>query len=175
MNLTPLQMRQQTFNRVFRGYDQEEVKAFLEIVAEEFERLNRENIELRDCQDGMQSELERYQNLERILQETLRTAQQTAEEVRENSKKEARLIVSEAEVCGNKAIEKARTFVHSIRSEILDLKNQRDFFLSQLRTLVRVQSDFLAQISFTDPDVVKASIFEEEEKSVQDQESQSEE
>ena len=158
MDITPLDIRKQSFKRIFRGYDQVEVQAFLEMIAEEFGRLNRENIELRERQALLQSEVDRYRSLEETLQEMLRTAQQASDGVKENGRKEARLIVKEAEIRGNRAIEKARAQVHTIRAEIVDLKNQRDMFVAKFQALVQAQADFLAQLSFTEPDVIQESV-----------------
>jgi len=163
LKITPLDIRKQTFGRAFRGCDPDEVQAFLEMVAEEFERLNRENITLKEQGAHLQAEVDRYRSMEETLQEMLQTAQQAADHVRENARKEAGLIVKEAEILGNRAIEKAREHVHIIRSEIVDLKNQRDLFVARFQALVQAQADFLAQLSFTDPDVVKEEVLQEQE------------
>ena len=162
MNVTSLDIRKQTFRRAFRGCDREEVQAFLEMLAEEFERLNRENIGLREREAALQSEVSQYRKMEQTLQEMLRTAQQASDDLRENARKEANLIVKEAEILGNRAVEKARAYVHTIRSEIVDLKNQRDLFVARFQALVQAQADFLAQLSFTEPDVVRETVVEEE-------------
>lgn len=155
VNMTPLDIRKQAFKRVFRGCDPQEVQAFLEMLADEFERLNREAIALREKQTSLQVEVDHFRAMEHTLQEMLRTAQQAAEDVKENGRKEARLIVKEAEMRSNHAIEKARTHVHDIRAEIVDLKNQRDLFVARFQALVQAQADFLAQLQFSDPDVVQ--------------------
>jgi cell division initiation protein len=157
VKITPLDIRKQTFRTTFRGLDAEEVQAFLDVAAEEFERLNAENIELRERQASLREEVDRFRNLEATLQETLRTAQRASDEVLDNAKKEARLIIREAELRGNRAIEKARIHVQGIRDEIVGLKNQRDMFLARFNALVQAQSDFLAELSFTDPGVVDES------------------
>ena len=102
--------------------------------------------------------MQHYRSLEQTLQEMLRTAQQTAEEVKENGHKEARLIVKEAEIRSNRAIEKARVQVHEIRTEIVELQNQRDMFLSRFKALVQAQTDFLEQLEITTFDVVQEDI-----------------
>ncbi len=158
MNITPQDIRKQIFKKSFRGYDQEEVQAFLEMLATEAEHLNSENIELKEFLNALQSEVHHYQSIEQTLQEMLRTAQQTAEEVKENGHKEARLIVKEAEIRSNRAIEKARTQVNEIRTELVELQNQRDMFLSKFKALVQVQTDFLDQFQMTTFDVVKENI-----------------
>ena len=163
MNITPLDIRKQIFKKSFRGYDQEEVQAFLDMLATEVESLGAENIELKEHLHALQSEVHHYRSIEQTLQEMLRTAQQTAEEVKENGHKEARLIVKEAEIRSNRAIEKARTQVHEIRTEIVELQNQRDMFLSKFKALVQVQTDFLDQLKVTTFDVVQEDIPEVEE------------
>jgi cell division initiation protein len=154
MKITPLDIRKQSFKKAFRGIDAEEVQAFLEMIAEEFERLNRENLEFKERERSLATEVKRYRDLEETLQETLRTAQKAADNVHENAKKEARLIIKETDIRGNRAIEKARNHVQMIRNEIVELKNQRDQFATRLQVLVQAQNDYLSQLTFTDPPVV---------------------
>ncbi len=156
--MTPLDIRKQAFKRVVRGYDRDEVQAFLEMIADEFERLNAESIELRESEGRLQVEVERYREMEQTLQEMLKTAQQDADDVRDNARKEGRLIVKEAEILANRAIEKARSQVRAVRSDIVDLKNQRDMFVARFQALVQAQGDFLAQLTFTDADVIQEEI-----------------
>ena len=158
MKITPLDIRKQSFKKAFRGIDAEEVQAFLEMIAEEFERLNRENLEFKERERSLETEVKRYRDLEETLQETLRTAQKAADDVHENAKKEARLIIKEADIRGNRAIEKARNHVQMIRNEIVELKNQRDQFATRLQVLVQTQNDYLSQLTFTDPPAVEEMV-----------------
>ncbi len=169
MKITPLDIRKQSFKKVFRGIDPEEVQAFLEMTAEEFERLNRENLTFKERERTLESEVKRYRDLEEMLQETLRTAQRAADNVHESAKKEARLIVKEADISGNRAIEKARNHVQMIRNEIVELKNQRDQFTARLQALIQAQQDCLAQLTFSDPPVVEELVDEYEEDNGQSQ------
>ena len=158
MKITPLDIRKQSFKKAFRGIDSEEVQAFLEMIAEEFERLNRENLEFKERERSLATEVKRYRDLEETLQETLRTAQKAADNVHDNAKKEARLIIKEADIRGNRALEKARNHVQMIRNEIVELKNQRDQFATRLQVLVQTQNDYLSQLTFTDPPVVEEMV-----------------
>ena len=163
MKITPLDIRKQSLKKSFRGIDAEEVQAFLEMIAEEFERLNRENLEFKERERTLETEVKRYRDIENTLQETLRTAQKAAEDVNENAKKEAQLIIKEADIRGNRAVEKSRNHVQMIRNEIVELKNQRDQFATRLQVLVQTQHDYLAQLTFTDPPVVEELVDEYEE------------
>ena len=97
-NLTPLEIQKQLFARKFKGFDPDEVRAYLQMVAEEIEilikdvdRLSRENVFLRE-------DLDDHNQRERILKDTLLSAQKVSEDVKSNARKEAELIVKDAEL-----------------------------------------------------------------------------
>ena len=160
--MTSLDLRKQTFKKVMRGYDKDEVQAFLEMIADEFERLNRDNLKLQEQDAQLQMEVDRFRSMEETLHEMLKTAQLAAEDVRENARKEGRLMVKEAELLANRAIENARSQVHTIRAEVVELRNQRDLFVARFQALTQAQTDFLAQLEFTDTNVVQEAVEDEE-------------
>jgi cell division initiation protein len=151
VNITPLDIRKQEFRKVFRGYDPAEVEAFLDMVADAFEKVSRDTITLQERVEALDTEIGRFRNLERTLQETLIAAQQAAEDTRENAKKEGDLIVKEAEIVAERAIEQARGQVSRIKAEIVSLKTQRDTFLARFKGLLEAQSEFLKDVRFDDP------------------------
>ena len=89
MKLTPLDIRHKEFKRGMRGYVDGEVDEFLDEVADEFERLFKENIELSERCEGLQEKIDQYRNLEETLQNTLVAAQRSAEELKANAQKES--------------------------------------------------------------------------------------
>src|SRR5882724_8789213 len=110
--LTPLDIQKQTFARAFKGYNPDEVRGYLHLIAEEIEelvrnvdRLSRENAMLRD-------ELEEHNARERILKDTLLSAQRVSEDVKANAHKEAELIVKDAELLSERLVSQAMTRVH---------------------------------------------------------------
>jgi cell division initiation protein len=124
-DLTPLDIQKQTFRKVFKGYDADDVRGYLHLVAEEIERLvrdldraQRENVMLRE-------DLEDHSQRERILKDTLLSAQKVSEEVRANAHKEAELIVKDAELLAERVISQAMSRVADIERAILDLKMER--------------------------------------------------
>ena len=127
MRVTAMDIRQQQFNvRLFRGFDMQEVDAFLDEVAGDYEELVRENSLLKDQLRGVQEE-------ERLLRETLVTAQKLAEEHRAQARKEAELIVRDAELQAEKLMEAARVEEAKIKNEVLALKRQRRQIAESLR------------------------------------------
>jgi cell division initiation protein len=124
-NLTPLEIQKQTFSRKFKGYDPDEVRGYLHLVAEEIERLvrdldrlSRENAMLRD-------DLDDHNQRERILKDTLLSAQKVSEEVRSNARKEAELIVKDAELLSERLVSQAMSRVADLERAIQDLKVER--------------------------------------------------
>jgi cell division initiation protein len=97
MKVTPLDLRQQRFNTVMRGYDRGEVQAFLLEVADDYENALREMDKLRQDVTKLDAVLSEHRGQERNLRNTLLTAQKHADDVRETAQKEAALIVREAE------------------------------------------------------------------------------
>ena len=91
MRITPLDIQQRQFPIKFRGFDVEEVYAFLEIVREEMEDLLRENASLKEQVHRIENQIKEYRDMETTLRETLITAQQMVEDYKTNSRKEAEL------------------------------------------------------------------------------------
>ena len=94
--VTALEIEEQEFGRRLRGYDVQEVKLYLQSVAEEIERLNLENGNMREQAGQIRDELERARSREVSLQQTLITAQRVTEEMKERARAESDLTVREA-------------------------------------------------------------------------------
>jgi len=92
MRITPLDIQQKTFpTQMLRGFEQEEVYSFLELVREEMEELLRENASLKEQLSRADSQLQEFNNMNSTLRDTLVTTQQMVEEYKANSRKEADL------------------------------------------------------------------------------------
>src|SRR5512145_2914106 len=98
MRITPLDIQSKQFPVKFRGFDVDEVYSFLELIREELEELLRENASLKEQLNRADAQLQEYRNMEVTLRETLMTAQQMVDEYKTNSRKEAELIIREAEL-----------------------------------------------------------------------------
>ncbi len=139
-NLTPLEIQKQTFSRVLKGYNADEVRAYLHLVAEEIERLLRENDRLSRDSAMLREDLEDHSNRERILKDTLLSAQKVAEDLTANARKEAELIVKDAELLSDRVIGQAMQRVGEIERSITDLKIERRAVRNKLQsTLDSVQ------------------------------------
>ena len=141
--LTPLDIHNKEFKRSFRGYGEDEVDEFLDQVVKDYEKLYRDNIELKETLDRVNSKLEHFQHMENTLHNTLVIAQETAEEVKLNAKKESELVLKEAEIRGQKMVEEAVHKVRRMSTEYEELKKQTQVYRTRLRTLLTAQLEML--------------------------------
>jgi cell division initiation protein len=136
MRITPLDIQQKQFPIKFRGFDVEEVYAFLEVVREEMEELLRENASLKENLHRLETQLKEYKDMETTLRETLMTAQQMVDEYKVNARKEAELLTREAELKAEAIIKEAQEKVVKIHEDIVDLKGIRRHFKEEVRRLI---------------------------------------
>ncbi len=143
MRITPLDIQQKQFPMKFRGFDVEEVYAFLEVVREEMEDLLRENASLKEQVHRSENQIKEYRDMETTLRETLMTAQQMVEEYKTNSRKEAELLIREAEIRADAIIKEAQEKVVKIHEDIVDLKGIRRHFKEELKRLIESHTRML--------------------------------
>jgi cell division initiation protein len=150
LRLTPLDIKKQEFKRIMRGYDPEEVNTFLEMVAEEFEVLQREKKRLEEEVLKLRTQLHDYQEVERTLKQTLMNAQETVTVSRENSQREADLLVREAELQAERIIEEAKLKLAQLKNELLVVRAQKDSFARRLRHLLESQLELIGVLEMDD-------------------------
>lgn len=143
MRITPLDIQQKQFKKVMRGFEPEDVQTFLELVRTEFEELVKENNALKDELRRRLSEIDEYKDRERTLKSTMLTAQKIAEDIKENAKKDAELIVAEAQVQADRIVNNAHSRMVKIIDEISELKRQRATYEANLRNLLETHGKLL--------------------------------
>jgi cell division initiation protein len=136
MRITPLDIQQKQFKVKLRGFDMEEVYGFMEILREEMEDLLRENATIKENIQRSENLIKEYHDMESTLRETLMTAQQMVEDYRTNARKEAELLVREAETKADALIREAHEKVIKIHEDITDMKGIRRHFKEELRRLI---------------------------------------
>jgi cell division initiation protein len=145
MPLTPLDIHNKEFGRRLRGYDEDEVNEFLDQVIKDYEALIRENKDLHNQVQTLQERLDHFANIEETLSKTIIVAQEAADEVRNNSKKEAQLIIKEAEKNADRIINESLAKSRKIALEIEELKKQASIYRTRFRTLIEAQIELLSQ------------------------------
>jgi cell division initiation protein len=125
MALTPLDIQQQRFRIGFRGYDSREVEAFLEQAANACEDLQRENLRLNDELKKMQGDIEEHKKREGTFKRALLHSQKVLDQMQENARRRADVIVAEAQTKADKLLQHAQNRMAQLQEAISDLKRQR--------------------------------------------------
>ncbi|OGO78363.1 MAG: septum formation initiator [Clostridiales bacterium GWB2_37_7] len=141
--LTPMEIHNKEFKKVMRGFKEEEVDEFLDKVVTDFERLYRENGELKDKLSVINEKVDSYSLMEKTLQNTLIVAQTTAEEVVVNARKKSEVIIREAEEQAKRIVEEANNSVVGIHREYENLRKEVQVFKTRFRTLLESELETL--------------------------------
>ncbi len=150
MKLTPLEIRKQEFRKTLRGFDPLEVQTFLEMVAEQYERLLQENSRLEQEIVELRASLKNYQETEKNLKEMLLNVQEVKKQSEESSRRQADLIIKEAELKALEILENARKQARQIRDEVNWLKSQKESFVNRLRHILMSQIELLSVMELDD-------------------------
>ncbi|USB34517.1 DivIVA domain-containing protein [Paenibacillus sp. YPG26] len=145
MPLTPLDIHNKEFSRRLRGYDEDEVNEFLDQIIKDYESVIRENKDLQNQLLTVQEKLDHFATIEESLSKTIIVAQEAADEVRNNAKKEAQLIIKEAEKNADRIINESLSKSRKVALEVEELKKQASVYRARFRVLVEAQLELLSQ------------------------------
>ena len=157
MKITPLEIRQKTFEKKMRGYDKDEVNAFLLSLSQEWEHVQDQLKELKIKFQSAENEIKQLREVENSLFKTLKTAedtganmidqatktaelhlretQMTADALLNEAKSKARANIEEADVRARQILDKMEGDIHMLTMEYKGLENLRDIIISELRNL----------------------------------------
>lgn len=143
MKLTPLDIQQQQFKIRFRGYDVNEVGRFLEQVADAFASLQ-ENLKRQD-EDLRRLRLEKqgYQEREETFKRAMLNSQKVLEQMQDNARKSAEIIVADAEVKAEKILNRAHNRLSQLHDDIAELKRQRVQIEVQISAVIDAHTKLL--------------------------------
>ncbi len=135
---SPLEIQKREFSRRWKGLDPVEVQTFLTDVAEDMESVARENMNLETRIRALELENDEHRERERILKQTLLSAQQASEDMRTTARKEGELIVREAQGSAERLTHNALQRSADIEKAIAELKVQRANFRLQLQKMIEL-------------------------------------
>lgn len=134
--ITPMEIQNHEFNVGWKGYEQEAVRHFLYALAEDFETLIEQNHELDREVAILRERVKDMEGRDKILKDTLITAQQVKVDLRENAEKEAELIVKEAEMKAEKVIDAAKENLTKVKRQMVEMRRIRDDLLAEAEMMV---------------------------------------
>jgi cell division initiation protein len=125
MTITPVEARHAKLSRALLGYSRKATDNLLEAIAQSYEETWWQRTELRDQVDRLQAELERFRDMERLLRDTMMSAERAAEDLRAHARREYEALVQEARLKAREVVMEAEAERERIRSEIRRLESAR--------------------------------------------------
>ncbi len=161
MKITPLEIRQKTFEKNFRGYDKEEVTAFLLSVSNEWERMMDEQKELRIKLEQSEKEVQKLREVESSLFKTLKTAEDTGANMIDQATKAAELHLKEtqmnAEAMLNEAKSKAKSIIEKAEMQSRDIIEEMQSAIKDMeqnyRAIENYQENLVMELSNLSDDI----------------------
>ena len=155
--LTPMDIHNKEFKKGFRGYAEEDVDAFMESLAADYEKVYREYCELKERCESLQDKLSQYEKMEATMNSTLMLAQQTAENVKVAARKEAELILQEAENKKKQMVDETALNMQTTQQELDTLKAQANGFRAKCKAILTSQLRLLDDVVLEDAAVEEAA------------------
>lgn len=137
MELTPLEIRQVSFKKGFRGYSRLEVDTFVESLADDLEELLRKIADYKERLEKQSKTISELERTEGALTETLLMAQKAMETAKANAQEEGRLIIRQAEVRAEEITAEAVRRESQLQGEIMNLKRAKGYLTEKIRTLIQ--------------------------------------
>ncbi len=146
--LTPLDIENKKFSKqMMNGYSVAEVDDFLDELTIDYEKIYKENSELKEKLDAADSNLTQYKSIETTLQNTLVMAQSTAENVKNVAKQQADQLIKEAEADAKRSVLELEQEIVLKQKELENTKKQFDIYKAKMESLLISQLELLKEIN----------------------------
>lgn len=137
--ITPMDIHNKEFETGFRGYDKEAVNAFMAELVHDYETLYRDNREMMDKIEQLEKRIAQYEKMEATMNDALVLAQETGENVKNSARKEADLIIQEAEQQRRQIIAEAERQLREGCEKYAVIRNEVAVFKARMESLLNSQ------------------------------------
>jgi DivIVA domain len=172
--ITPLDIQNKEFPKVVRGYKEEEVDGFLDLLTLDLEKLLEENRKLKDQIKNLNSEVERYRNSEGAVLETLEAAKALMGDISASAEKRAEILLKNAELDAQLIQREAKESIERLNDEMVSMKNSLHIFRTRYRSLLESELEKFDNLSaelFADKDMEELKNYTEVKASPEDRNS----
>jgi DivIVA domain len=162
--ITPLDIQNKDFSKGVRGYKEEEVDGFLDLLTLDLEKMLDENHKLKEKVKGLTTELERYHNSEGAVLETLEAAKALMGDISASAEKRAEILLKNAELDAALIQKEAKESVERLNEEAFSMRNRLSVFRTKYRTLLESELDKFDTLSaelFADKEIEELRGFSE--------------
>jgi cell division initiation protein len=143
IKISPLDIQQKRFHVGFRGYDKVEVEMFLDLVRDEMEALVREVTELREFRQSYEQRLRELNEKEDMIKNTLIMTQKLMEDQKDNARREAALIIKDADIRSHQITGNAQEEKSRLESELHELRRRKHQFQQDLKKVIQMHQEMI--------------------------------
>ena len=146
--ITPLDIENKKFyKQIVNGYNVEEVDEFLDELMIDYEKLYKENIELKKNAEELHNDVGQYKDIESTLQNTLVIAQKTADEVKKTAEKQAEQIIKDAELTAKEKTAGIENEIMLKEKELAEVKKKFEVYKAKMESLLISQLELIKDIT----------------------------
>ena len=141
--ITPLELEKNDFKGSPLGYSKKSVDDFVSRIKGDYEKLYKENIELKDKVAMLNDSISQYKSMEEVLKTAMLAAQTSAEEIKQNAQEKAENIIQEAEFLAQKNREFSNQEIINAKAELEGIKKEMAIYKNQMETMLKTQLEIL--------------------------------
>ncbi|NLY71214.1 MAG: DivIVA domain-containing protein [Clostridiales bacterium] len=145
--ITPLDIQNKEFEKSIRGYKEEDVDGFLDLITIDLEKLIEENQVLKEQVKSLTNELERYKKTENMVLETLEAAKALMGDISASAEKRAEILLKNAELDAERITREARESVERLNEEAAVIRNRLHVFKTRYKTLLETELEKIDSLS----------------------------
>ncbi len=145
MKITPLEIKQQQFEKSLRGFDVAEVQQFLALVSNEYENLLTKNKELEEQIEKLSDRVKHYERVEEALHETLQTTKESVAQKMDNARLEAKNMIDKAHLEAESVVKEAHHEKARVRQSILRLLDRREEIIVGISSYLESASNTISK------------------------------
>ncbi len=143
MDISPLEIQKKEFGKSIRGYNKEDVDEFLDRLLQNYEKIYKENKDLKEQILSLEEKMQSYKEIEATLKNTLILAEKTAEDVRINAQKERETVLKQASLQVEKIVQRAEQKYNQINNKNEELRRQFYLYKTRFKNFLQSQLDYL--------------------------------
>ncbi|HUI44831.1 MAG TPA: DivIVA domain-containing protein [Nitrospirota bacterium] len=143
IKVTPIDIQQKRFHIGFRGYERTEVEMFLDLIRDEMESLIRELTDLREFKQSYDQRLHELNEKEEVVKKTMFMTQKLMEDQKDNARREAALIIKDAEIRTHQIVGSAHEEKARLDAEIQELIRRKHHFFEDLKKVIQMHQEMI--------------------------------
>ena len=134
--ITPAEIQEKDFPKGVRGYKEDEVDKFLDLITLDMEKLIKENLRLKGELAAMELDLSKNKGTESSVLETLESARALLNDISVSAEKRAEILLKNAELDADLIVREARESVVRIENEHKTLEKSYNNFRDRYQNLL---------------------------------------